>query len=230
LHRLDDPYIEITLQTHVENFISMNGNTVGETCEIYLQTIHRWMPVLSRKRIYESIVESKETLTADLSSLLLSMYLIIQIPPGNEDHSTSHLSSYHIAKSLYEQASILSHPSLSLIQSCLLIATFEHCHGRVEAACLSIRKCAKMATDMRLNEKVSAITPKHEGNWELVQEEINLWWGIVIRERYFALVFIRTWELAPPNPTWALLTCILQVPVAREYYSWASISDSVSAY
>lgn len=142
------------------------------------------MPVLSRKRVYDDIVNSKDTLTADLSSLLLSMHLLIQTPPPIEIYSPEQRSLYRNAKSLYEQAKVVSHPSPSLIQSCLLIATFEHCHGYIDAACLSIRKCATMAIDMRLNDKVSSFPQMREDTWQLVQEEINLWWGIVIRERY----------------------------------------------
>jgi hypothetical protein len=41
-----------------------------------------------------------------------------------------------------------------------------------------------MAIDIRLNDKVSSFPQMREDTWQLVQEEINLWWGIVIRERY----------------------------------------------
>jgi hypothetical protein len=180
----NDPHIEETIQNQVYSLININKGTVADSCTIYFQTVHRWMPIMSRKRIHDDIVYRKRQLTADLSSLLLSIYLIIQMPPTSGDFTLNQRTLYRNTKSLYEQANVLCLPTLSLIQSGLLIATFEHCHGYVEAACLSIGKCARMAMYMKLDVKVSKLPKKCSNTWELIQEETNLWWGIVIRERY----------------------------------------------
>lgn len=76
-----------------------------------------------------------------------------------------------------------SPPSLHLIQTGIILATYEYSNGKVENALASISLCARMGYACRIH--LSNPNPKLEGNNFLqAEEEANTWWGIAICERY----------------------------------------------
>jgi hypothetical protein len=76
----------------------------------------------------------------------------------------------------------MQQPSVPLIQASLLLAMYEYASGRADAALAMAAACSRMAYAAGIHtsrrDNVDA-TSRLE-----VQEAWNLWWGIVVCERY----------------------------------------------
>ena len=73
-----------------------------------------------------------------------------------------------------------------MIQAGLLIATYEYGHGLLEAAYVSIGTCARMGFIAGLHGgQFGRPSPGGQSSPLLKEdEEHNLWWGIIVSERY----------------------------------------------
>jgi hypothetical protein len=102
---------------------------------------------------------------------------------GHDESSVDQFSLYLVAKTIFTQVYSSSPPSLHLIQTGIILATYEYANGKVENALSSIGLCARMGYACRIH--LSNPNTKLEGNEFLqAEEEANTWWGIAICERY----------------------------------------------
>ena len=93
---------------------------------------------------------------------------------------------YLTTKMLFAHAQASISTSTSLIQASLLIATYEYGHGLIEAAYISIGTCVRMGYTAGLHKGKFGCSSLGCQSWPTLkdEEEHNLWWGIVICERY----------------------------------------------
>ena len=93
---------------------------------------------------------------------------------------------YLTTKMLFAHAQASIATSTSLIQASLLIATYEYGHGLIEAAYISVGTCARMGYTAGLHKGQFDRSSLGSQSWPTLkdEEEHNLWWGIVICERY----------------------------------------------
>ena len=163
--------------------IESYGEYIDDVSVRYFQGVHRWMPVISRHRFHDRLVNHQTPIKADFSILLLTMCLITCRPEQDSKvNGVNQETLYLITKMLFGQAQAVSPATTNLIQAALLIATYEYAHGLGHAAYISIGECARMAFVAGLQKSE---LPHHtnEQSWLKAMEERNLWWGIVICER-----------------------------------------------
>ena len=93
---------------------------------------------------------------------------------------------YLTTKMLFAHAQAYISTSTSLIQASLLIATYEYGHGLIEAAYISIGTCARMGYAAGFHKGQFGRSSLRCQSWPTLkdEEEHNLWWGIIICERY----------------------------------------------
>lgn len=115
-----------------------NGNAALEAFTLYFQTIHHWLPFISKKRI-ELGFALKEG--PDLALFFLAMRLVVTEP--NED--ADHLKAYSTAKDFSTKLQTSGWVSLSCLQAEVLIALFEFGHALYPAAWMTIGVCARYA-------------------------------------------------------------------------------------
>jgi hypothetical protein len=131
--------------------------------------------------------------TADVSILLLAICLITHIPalgyqPKNDaTGSVKQQSLYLTTKSLFAQIQASCSPSVPLIQSSLLLAMYEYTNSRPDDAFVTLAGSARMAYALRLHYPTQN-APADPDSLLKAEETANVWWGIVILERY---VFFR---------------------------------------
>ena len=164
--------------------IELYGKYIDDVSVRYFRGVHRWLPVISRHRFHDRLVNHQTPIKADFSILLLTMCLITCRPEKDSKVDGSSQETLYLAiKMLFGQAQAVCCASTNLIQAALLIATYEYAHGLGHAAYISIGTCARMAFAAGLQKSEMPRHPTNEQSWLKAAEEKNLWWGIVICER-----------------------------------------------
>ena len=172
-----------TLQLQVSQIIRASEQYVDEISVKYFQGIHRWLPVISRHRFHNCLVDFHNRASADFSVLLLTMCLATTSPDlavKDIDQETLYLTT----KMLFAHASSILPLSTRLIQAGLLITTYEYAQGMNDVAYVSVGNCARMATAIGLAKVKLDRNQIDDALFLKTEEERNLWWAIVICERY----------------------------------------------
>jgi hypothetical protein len=177
--------LEQTVSEHVYWTIQSDWRSSNEIYESYFANIHKWLPILSRKHLYHRHTESCAMPTASSSLLLLCIHLLIKIP-DQYSVRTEQQTSHKIARCLYFFLQSSSPVSIELVQSGLLLSTYEHTSGLLEEAFSSIGTCARMAYSLGLRAQAQTQTRSREEGDKMFRltEMNNLWWGIIIRDRW----------------------------------------------
>ena len=182
--------VDAVLYSQVCRIITTYGKYVDDISVSYFQGVHRWLPIISRRRFHDRLMNLRGPATADFSVLLLAMCLVTSRPAEDSksrvrDQETLYLSS----KMLFAHAQSFTATSTHLIQAGLLIATYEYAQGLSDAAFVSIGTCARMAYAAGLSNGALRDTREQgslsDQDWAC--ENHNLWWGIVLCERYACL-------------------------------------------
>jgi hypothetical protein len=169
----------------VEVFKRLDPSTELESvCDAYFFTIHTWLPLLSRKIIRRTVSEAKFQKDSNFALLVLCLKLTTETP-AEDGSATAASSSYLLAKECILKVELSCLPSLTLLQSAILIATYELLQGIYPAAYLSIGHAARLGTMMGLHDREhSSQMFKDPGTWTGREEERRAWWAVVILERY----------------------------------------------
>ncbi|KAH0542646.1 hypothetical protein FGG08_002969 [Glutinoglossum americanum] len=153
--------------------------------ETYFLTAHTWMPIVSKKRLYQQLMNPLAEQNADFALLYLCMKLIIQHPP--EPPATVQTPLYVIAKRLYFLVETSGVYSIPLLQAGVLISLYELGHAIYPAAYLSIGQCARLGHALGIHGKdVPQMLPK-VGTWTELEERRRVWWAVVVLERFVNL-------------------------------------------
>ncbi|KAK8101830.1 hypothetical protein PG999_012204 [Apiospora kogelbergensis] len=191
------------LHQQVYQLIRASGHFVDDVSSRYFHTLYLYIPIISRPRFHDNLVTLGATPSADFSVLLLSMHLVILVPPTQDQHDsfsnrylhgdigdsvsteTNSQSLYLTAKYLFAQVQCTLPPSVHLIQAGLLIAIYEYTRGQPDQALITISLCARLAYAARIHQSAGVHTNILDGRRARseAREEANTWWGIVIYER-----------------------------------------------
>ncbi|KAL2837353.1 hypothetical protein BJY01DRAFT_221080 [Aspergillus pseudoustus] len=177
--------LESTLSLHAQQIISTTGSQYFDEISVrYFQTVHPYIPIISRERFHTSLITFGATQQADFAILLLSMCLLTSRPSLDTDTTALYLSS----RSLFLQAQTLCQPSLRLVQAGVLFAVFEYAQRSPEQALITVGGCVRMAHTAGLQGPSYLPVPKPAqggGEVENSNEHTNTWWAIMIYERLF---------------------------------------------
>ncbi|KAJ5577691.1 uncharacterized protein N7459_006655 [Penicillium hispanicum] len=176
--------VDSALYLQILRIIRTTGQSVDDMTVRYFRGIHYFMPIISRPRFHERVVDIGAPPPASFSMLLLSMCLITYHPEidPQPEAALDPETLYMTTKTLFAQVQA-SHPrSLRLIQAGTMIATYEYASRRVHDALATIGTCARMGYAARIH--LASPVPGTE-LYPQTEEEANTWWGIIICERTF---------------------------------------------
>lgn len=211
----------------VHEIIQTTGQAVEDITFRYFQGCHKWLPFIPTRQFRTRL---DAPATSDVSILLLSMCLITYYPlvTGLSIQLVDEEPLYLATKALFAQVQTLVPASPSLIQAGVLISIYEFAHGWLRSAYLSIGVCARMAYSIGIH-KFKHVEGKINNETDLEAEENrNLWWGIVICERYrpalftqylSALILGRSFfcEVIPPDQPFASIFPGADYPLPSEF-------------
>ncbi|PGH11969.1 hypothetical protein AJ79_04556 [Helicocarpus griseus UAMH5409] len=116
----------------------------------YFQSIHIWLPVVSKKRLYSALATSEHS--AELALLYGAIYLICT----KGTTSPTDIPIYWMVKQFLVTAETRGLFSVRMLQAAVLIAAYEIGHGVYPAAYLSVGHCGRLGQAMGLHDRQNA--------------------------------------------------------------------------
>ncbi|KAJ5818467.1 hypothetical protein N7474_004058 [Penicillium riverlandense] len=170
---------------HVYHLTEQSFSTVSDQ---YFQNFHLWLPVISPKLLNEINSTLQDSYPpVDFSLLVLAMYLVTLQPADDNAHQiVSPQDLYLELKMLMARVQATVHASTRLIQTGLLLASFEYACGKPHVAYVSIGTCAGMASILGIHygkSKKEAFTNKPDLDLKMLEGR-NICWGMMVLERY----------------------------------------------
>lgn len=161
--------------------ISRKSGDINTFCHAYFNRFHHTLPILNEDVFYWQM----ENLSVDshFSTLLLSVFLITQLVSEPAATSARRFDVYPTLKSIYSLLQSTGKVSYELIQSGLLIASFEYCQALLQDAWLTVGTCVRMAQIMDLRSSIRTSKSEESNPSRIVEIERCIWWGIVVVER-----------------------------------------------
>ena len=170
------------INLHVQHVLKLTDHSVHEITQQYFRHFHRIFPIVS-PATFQSELEMglSGTPTAGLSLILYAMCLTTLDPQESQAPATPE-AIYYDLKALLVQAQSLEAPSIRQVQAYLLLTTYEYIRGHTKLAFLSIGVCNRLATLAGIRDYEN-IRQQYE-SISASEEAWNVWWAIVILERY----------------------------------------------
>lgn len=143
---------------------------------LFFDTIHSWMPIVSKQEFYKSLPSRLTTGRSELFLLVLSMKLCCA------RITTPKTELYHAVKQFYFDVEASGVLSVHVLQAAILITIYEVGHAIYPAALLSVARCAQYATCLGID--ATARPPQSMGlSWIRIEECCRIWWSISILDR-----------------------------------------------
>lgn len=163
-----------------------SANEIHDATENYFQTIHTWLPIVSRKRVSLNLANPKLEPTADLALLLLGMRMIAVTPMPSEGAVRNDL--YWRVKGLASTLESNALLSVQLLQSIVLLAAYEIGNAIFPSAYLTTGHAARLGHAMGVhNRREAPQMLRRAGAWAEVEETGRTWWAVMLLDRYVSL-------------------------------------------
>ncbi|KAL6905137.1 hypothetical protein GGI43DRAFT_398969 [Trichoderma evansii] len=190
-HNIDTPKALARLPSYIAGQLgsSQQHEEIGSR---FFNTIHAWLPMVSRKRFHEDLRIHSENLgaSADLAFLLLGMKLMTWQPPSEDDVSpekqTARTSTYIETKRFGFELEASGVFSLRILQGLLLVALYEVGHAIYPAAFMSIAACVRYAHALGI-QPGGLQRLKLPLTWVEEEERKRVWWAAFLLDRFVSL-------------------------------------------
>ncbi|KAH8805405.1 hypothetical protein F5884DRAFT_799223 [Xylogone sp. PMI_703] len=145
----------------------------------YFDIFQGWMPIISKTRMKRLLDCPVDTVQSDTAFLLSCMKLLLE----RLQHTTllGDSSLYRTVKEVGLQLELAGLQSLAFLQGRIIIAVYELGHGLHSASYATVAQCARQAISIGLHNRRA---PEFLQPWADWEEEIRVWWFIVMLDRY----------------------------------------------
>ncbi|KAE8395988.1 fungal-specific transcription factor domain-containing protein [Aspergillus alliaceus] len=158
---------------------------VQHEVDVYFNSVHTFLPIVSKLRLYQQLSSANRNYDADLALLLIAMQLHTR-PCG--DIETSDVDLYRVAKACYAYVESSNVFSIKVLQALLLIALYEISNAIYPAAYLTVGNCARLGHAMGVHQRSDAPQMLNRpGTWVEFEERRRTWWAVIILDRYVNL-------------------------------------------
>jgi hypothetical protein len=166
---------------------SSNCGNIHALCDIYFTTFHKSFPIIDQDDFYAQLWLHAEWTTPHFSVLLCSMILISHLSSRTGATAEQPNEMYQALKGMHFVLQSTGQVSTELIQARIILASYEHCQALGQDAWLSIGTSARMGHILGLHRTIKFGTL--EGLMEdRIETKRNIWWSIVILERYILAI------------------------------------------
>lgn len=167
-----------TVPSQVLGILIADNESVPAVLATFFRTIDTWVPIIELEECQIRLRSMVADDNVELASLFLSIYLITRPCPTQSSGAVRTASTlYFQAKAIHNALMSIGKPSIDLVKSGLLIATYEQGQNLQEAAQMTIFSCSRMAIQILGNEQ--GLRPDGDRKSELDR----LWWTIVMVDR-----------------------------------------------
>lgn len=173
----------LDISARVSLFFNENAVDLNEVCIRYFATVHKALPFVSEAGVWKFLSQIESAPDAEMSVLILSIYIVTHRPILSSTSSTQAESMYITMKSLYSQLQLMNKLSPTMIQAGLLIAIYENSEGLKEASYMSIGACLRLGNAIGLHKTLQQTPPLDYLERVEMESRKRIWWGIIILER-----------------------------------------------
>ena len=151
--------------------------------DTYFSTIHNWLAVVSKTRLYQQVNNPSTESSADLALLFLCMKLVVHVPFDDSGGAEDNL--YQAAKQFLHAVESGGLLTVKLMQAAVLISAYELGHGIYPAAFLSTGHAARLGQAMGLHDRRTPAPQmlRTPATWTLQEEMRRVWWAVLILDR-----------------------------------------------
>lgn len=178
-YHVEMPKPNISIPPYVRSIIG-DFSQSRDIARSFFETIHEWMPIISKKRFYENF-NPLCSLSPDHALVILCMDLISWLP-GVQAHD-GRTAPYLAAKKYYLDLELADVLSIQCLQAGILIATFELGHAIYPSAYLSVAACARYGSALGLDWRTASSRECISCSVDS-EEQSRAWWAIVLLDRY----------------------------------------------
>jgi hypothetical protein len=178
--------LDRTMTYHMHYLYRVVGQSPLQAGKRFLDNFQRWLPLIAPRQLHEHIELSERGLPgADVSVLLLAICLVTLRFGGDLGDPLFHHSAVHVTvKTLYAQVQAMMHASLALVQAGVILSAYEYASGQIDSAYISIAACIRMAQVVGVDTACMKLGAVQEETRLQATSEWNLWWSIIVLERY----------------------------------------------
>ncbi|KAJ5619730.1 fungal-specific transcription factor domain protein [Penicillium lagena] len=176
----DMPAAKIAVPESISNVLG-DRLQVNQIASHYFQSIHVWMPIISKQKLTRIIAGN---LRADTALLLLCMKLLCHTPNASNARNAFLYTAAKQFSSSLETAGLLS---LRTLQANLLISVYELGHAIYPAAYVSIGLAARQGIALGIHNHSAPQLPRAPIKWIDWEERRRVWWLILILDRIVTL-------------------------------------------
>ncbi|KAH6967597.1 hypothetical protein BKA56DRAFT_636383 [Ilyonectria sp. MPI-CAGE-AT-0026] len=148
----------------------------------YFDLVHPWLPILSKKRFKERVLNPLSASQPENTLLIAATKLVAENISGG-DARTLLYTSVKLTFPRLEASGILE---FKVLQAWILLAVYEIGHGIYPAAYLTIGSCVRYAGALGVDTSVERITAENADDLEC-EEQRRSWWAILLLDRYIHL-------------------------------------------
>lgn len=171
------------LSARVSSFFNQNAVDIKAVCIRYFATLHKFLPCVSEAEVWKSLSQMESGPDAEMSVLLLSMYLVTHGSTSSSASSTEAETTYIMMKTLYSQLQLMNKLSLTMVQAGLLISIYENSEGLNDASYMSIGACVRLGHAIGLHKTLQQTPPVDYMERMEMESRKRVWWGVIILER-----------------------------------------------
>lgn len=163
-----------------------SATDIHAATENYFQTIHTWLPIVSRKRMSLNLANPGLEPTADLALLLLTMRMMTTKSVTANGGVRNAL--YWRVKGLVSTLESNALLSLQLLQSIVLLAAYEIGHAILPSGYFTTGHAARLGHALGFHDRREAPQMlKRAGAWAENEECGRTWWAVMLLDRYVSL-------------------------------------------
>ncbi|KAL7928244.1 hypothetical protein V8C35DRAFT_318606 [Trichoderma chlorosporum] len=192
LAQLETKRTDVGITKTVADLVGSVGD-IQATAKLFFETIHVWMPIVSKQQFQEFLLHRLAFRRAELFSLVLAMKLC------SSRVTVAKSSLYRIVKQFYFDQESSGRLSIQTLQAAVLISIYELGHGIYPAAIISVANCARIGTLLGINRSLNMWGLVAEVSWVELEERRRVWWAIIILDRFMNLCH-PTRCLVTPDP------------------------------
>lgn len=148
-------------------------------CEEYLSTVHKWLPMVSRKRLLNELSSDP----AEVDGCLAVFLLCIKAFNTKDGECARNSSWYLLARSLCSEAESAGFVSLRLVQALVLLTVYELSHAIYPCAYSTLGRASRLGILLGLHDRKNNQLFKPAETWTLREEQRRTWWAIFLLDR-----------------------------------------------
>ncbi|KAK7219015.1 hypothetical protein V2G26_007018 [Clonostachys chloroleuca] len=163
-------------------FDSINAQTNMHDVDVYFNSIHTFLPIVSKLRLYRELSAPQNCRKPDTALLLITMQLHTRSldssdPPSRDLYGLAKACCSHV-----ERSNILS---VRLLQATLLITLYEIANAIYPAAYLSVGHCARLGHAIGIHDfKRAPQMLRTPTSATELEERHRVWWAVIVLDRY----------------------------------------------